>query len=487
MRIAYLGPAGTFTEDALREALGGGAEFEPLRTPTIHEAILAVEGGEAERALVPFENSIEGSVRSTLDTLAFDAEGVTIVGEYDFAVRAMLIAREPLELDRIERGAIAPSAARSVRPLSARGAAERRPAERRAAPPRRCGSSASPRQPWAAIGAHSAAELYGCTILREGIEDEANNVTRFVWIAPAGTEPAGGGAWKTSLVFSELGEDHPGALVNALHEFSSRDVNLTRIESRPLRPGLGRYMFFCDLEGALTDEPGRGADRGAADQGRIGSNPGVLPDCVEFPGNMARVLVLNATYEPINVCTLRRAAVLLLKEKAELLERREGAIHSEHMTMERPDVIRLVSYVRIPREAHRRKITRRAVLARDSWTCQYCGSRKSGLTVDHVIPRSRGGKSVWENIVAACATCNRRKGNRLPREIHMHPQEVPEGAGADGLHSGGEPVDPRSLAAVPAGGCLVQDTSWLLRFQVPRFEGRQGGRRQPGRPSARSA
>ena len=94
--------------------------------------------------------------------------------------------------------------------------------------------------------------------------------------------------------------------------------------------------------------------------------------------------------------------------------------------MERPDVIRLVNYVRIPREAHRRKITRRAVLARDSWTCQYCGSTKSGLTVDHVIPRSRGGKSVWENIVAACATCNRRKGNRLPREIHMHPKNRPK-------------------------------------------------------------
>ena len=140
---------------------------------------------------------------------------------------------------------------------------------------------------------------------------------------------------------------------------------------------------------------------------------------------MARVLVLNATYEPINVCTLRRAAVLLLKEKAELLERRAGAIHSEHMTMERPDVIRLVSYVKVPREAHRRKITRRAVLARDSWTCQYCGSTKSGLTVDHVIPRSRGGKSVWENIVAACASCNRRKGNRLPREIQMHPRKSP--------------------------------------------------------------
>ena len=142
---------------------------------------------------------------------------------------------------------------------------------------------------------------------------------------------------------------------------------------------------------------------------------------------MARVLVLNATYEPINVCTLRRATVLLLKEKAELLERREGAVlHSEHMTLDHPDVIRLTNYVRIPREAHRRKITRRAVLARDSWTCQYCGSTKSGLTVDHVIPRSRGGGSTWDNIVAACPTCNRKKGNRLPREIHMHPKNAPK-------------------------------------------------------------
>jgi prephenate dehydratase len=110
-------------------------------------------------------------------------------------------------------------------------------------------------RPWAAIGAHSAAELYGCTILREGIEDEADNVTRFVWIAPEGTEADGEGPWKTSLVFSELGEDHPGALVEALREFSSREINLSRIESRPLRQGLGRYMFFCDLEGAERDLP----------------------------------------------------------------------------------------------------------------------------------------------------------------------------------------------------------------------------------------
>jgi prephenate dehydratase len=249
VKIAYLGPAGTFTEDALREALGDREDFERLRTATIDDAILAVERGEAERALVPFENSIEGSVRSTLDTLAFEAESVTIVGEHDFAVRAMLIAREPTELGQVEAVLSHPQplaqCARFLRESLPR--AERRVASSTAEAVRAVGESG---RPWVAIGARSAAELYDCTILREGIEDEANNVTRFVWIAPAGTEPEAGGAWKTSLVFSELGADHPGALVEALQEFSSRDVNLTRIESRPLRSELGRYMFFCDLEGA---------------------------------------------------------------------------------------------------------------------------------------------------------------------------------------------------------------------------------------------
>jgi prephenate dehydratase len=276
VRIAYLGPAGTFTEDALRGALAAGVEYEPLRTPTIHEAILAVERGEAERALVPFENSIEGSVRSTLDTLAFDTGEVTIVGEHDFAVRAMLLARGPLELEQVETVISHPQplaqCARFLRENLPN--AERQSVESTAAAVKLVSESEAP---WAAIGAHAAAELYGCTILREGIEDEPNNVTRFVWIAPAGTEPSGGGAWKTSLVFSELGEDHPGALVNALREFSGREVNLTRIESRPLRLGLGRYMFFCDLEGALSETPVEEAVealRGKAESVRIlGSYP----------------------------------------------------------------------------------------------------------------------------------------------------------------------------------------------------------------------
>ena len=136
------------------------------------------------------------------------------------------------------------------------------------------------------------------------------------------------------------------------------------------------------------------------------------------------MLVLNATYEPVNVCTVRRAAVLLLKEKAEIIEHSSYELRSEHSTMPRPVVIRLVTFVKVPRDTHRRKITRRAVFARDGWTCQYCGAR-SNLTVDHVIPRSKGGGSTWDNIVASCAPCNRRKGDFLPARAGMHPRAKP--------------------------------------------------------------
>jgi 5-methylcytosine-specific restriction endonuclease McrA len=138
-----------------------------------------------------------------------------------------------------------------------------------------------------------------------------------------------------------------------------------------------------------------------------------------------RVLVLNASYEPINVCTVRRAAVLILKQRAEVLEHSEWSLHAESLTLPRPVVIRLMTYVRIPRDAHRRKITRRAVFARDRWTCQYCGHERGNLTVDHVIPRSKGGGSSWDNIVTCCAPCNRRKGDRLPRQANMVPVNAP--------------------------------------------------------------
>jgi len=254
MKISFLGPAGTFTEDALREALPGDVEVEALRTATVHEAILAVEEGVAERALVPFENSIEGSVRSTLDALAFDTERVTIVGEHDFRVHAHLIAREGVELGEVSAILSHPQPLAQCAEFLRENlpGVERRSVSSTAEAVRMVSESV---RPWAAIGARAAAELYGCVVLREGIEDEADNVTRFVWIARGEQAGPAEGPVRTSLVFSELGEDHPGALVEALREFSDRGVNLSRIESRPLRRGLGRYMFFCDLEGAIDDPP----------------------------------------------------------------------------------------------------------------------------------------------------------------------------------------------------------------------------------------
>ena len=153
-----------------------------------------------------------------------------------------------------------------------------------------------------------------------------------------------------------------------------------------------------------------------------------------------QVLVLNATYEPLNVCSLRRACVLLLKAKAELVEALERPLRSASATHAHPVVIRLLSYVRRPRAAARR-ITRRAVFARDGYACQYCGVEGVRLTVDHVLPRARGGPSSWDNAVTACAPCNLRKGDRLPHEIGMRlrtqaaaalAQPLPDAAGCRG-------------------------------------------------------
>ena len=133
---------------------------------------------------------------------------------------------------------------------------------------------------------------------------------------------------------------------------------------------------------------------------------------------MQQVLVLNASYEPLNVCSVRRAHVLVYKGKAEVLEQLEQPLHSATDTFPWPHVIRLVSYVHVPRVAQR-KISRRALFARNEWRCVYCGSSAGRLTLDHVVPRSRGGDSVWENVVTSCAPCNLRKGNRLLEEAKM--------------------------------------------------------------------
>ena len=135
---------------------------------------------------------------------------------------------------------------------------------------------------------------------------------------------------------------------------------------------------------------------------------------------MTAVLVLNATYEPLSIVSLRRAIVLLLKEKAEVLEAASERIHAANLSLPYPLVIRLVYYVRVPRRMAV-PLTRRALLLRDNYTCQYCGVTAPGpeLTMDHVLPKVRGGLTTWDNVVCACRACNARKGGKTLEEARM--------------------------------------------------------------------
>jgi 5-methylcytosine-specific restriction endonuclease McrA len=128
-------------------------------------------------------------------------------------------------------------------------------------------------------------------------------------------------------------------------------------------------------------------------------------------------LVLNQSYEPLNVCRARRALLLIFSGKAEMLENGTGYIHSADRSFPLPTVIRLSYLVRRPRPQP--KLTRVEIFNRDHYTCQYCGKQSHQLTLDHVIPRHQGGKHTWENLVSACAACNRHKAGRTPEEAHM--------------------------------------------------------------------
>ena len=137
----------------------------------------------------------------------------------------------------------------------------------------------------------------------------------------------------------------------------------------------------------------------------------------------SRVLVLNQNYQPLNICDVRRAVALLGKGKAETVQYGADYIHSVSRMFERPEVIRLVYMVRKP--LHRRKLSRREVFSRDDQTCQYCGTRGSQMTLDHVIPRCKGGMHVWDNVVTACQRCNHRKAGRTPKEAGMALRAMP--------------------------------------------------------------
>jgi prephenate dehydratase len=248
MRLGHLGPAGTFTEEAAGPAAAElGGELVPY--PSVRETVAAVLDGEVEAALVPIENSLEGSVTGTVDALSAEPR-LRIVGEEVLAVRQCLIAREETELHAIAEVRSHPQALAQA----ARFLRDELP-EARLVP---AGSTAEAVRSLdgpgvAAIASRSAADLHGGVVLRAGIEDEEGNATRFAWLARDGSAPfptrGDGSAWKTSILFAGAGDARPGWLVRCLSELAFRGVNLVKIESRPARRQLGHYVFLADCVG----------------------------------------------------------------------------------------------------------------------------------------------------------------------------------------------------------------------------------------------
>ncbi len=259
MRAGYFGPEGTFTHAALLTAAGAATELQPVALASIHDTVIAVRDGAVARAIVPIENSTEGAVNATLDTLAVEAHTVAILGELVLPIRQCLIARRELRAEDIEIVVSHPQATGQCRTFlrteltGARVLAASSTAEA-------VRTVAEHDGPWAALGNRLAAELYDALILRSDVQDAEENETRFVWLGPVGSPPglpsedtAAARPWKTAIVFWGAGAEAAGWLVRCLSELAFRGVNLTRIESRPRKSTLGRYMFFVDLDGAVED------------------------------------------------------------------------------------------------------------------------------------------------------------------------------------------------------------------------------------------
>lgn len=249
-RLTYLGPRGTFAEAALL-ALGVPPDAEAVPSESVAAALAAVRTGDVESALVPIENSVEGSVTATLDDLAA-GDPLVIVDEVTLPVRFTLMARPGTTLDAVRRVATHPHAEAQCRGWLARhlpGAALI-PAMSTASAAAGLNDDASYD---AAIAQSLAAERYGLEVLADDIGDSDEASTRFVQVRRPGARRAPTGADKTTLVLF-MRENHPGALLEILTEFAVRGIDLTRIESRPTRRAMGDYFFSIDCEGHIDDE-----------------------------------------------------------------------------------------------------------------------------------------------------------------------------------------------------------------------------------------
>jgi len=271
-RYAYLGPEGTFTEAALA-AFDPAAVAAAMPCATIQATLDAVRGGEADRAIVPIENSVEGAVTATLDELATGPD-IAICAELLLPVTFALLARPGTAPGDVKTVGGHPQAQAQCRRWLAANlpGAEWLPASSNAEAARQAAEGTID----AALAGAFAAERYGLAVLAAEVSDVAGAVTRFVVVGPPGPVPAATGADRTSLV-AFLREDHPGALMELLTEFAVRGINLTRIESRPTGDGLGKYCFSIDCEGHLDDarvgEALMGLRRVCADVRFLGSYP----------------------------------------------------------------------------------------------------------------------------------------------------------------------------------------------------------------------
>lgn len=248
--IAFLGPAGTFTEEALCTQ-PDYANGELVPKATLAEVLDAVCGGDTDLAFAPIENSIEGTVNATVDSLAFDVD-LLIQREVVLDVHMHLMACPGTTLGDVKRVLSFPHAYAQCRRYLADQlpGVEVVPTNATAEAAQLVGEERRPDT--AAIAPRLAASLYGLEILESEIEDHPDNQTRFVALSRAGV-PAPTGHDKTSIVCFQR-EDHPGSLHAILSEFSARSINLTKLESRPTKRGLGEYCFLIDLEGHVADE-----------------------------------------------------------------------------------------------------------------------------------------------------------------------------------------------------------------------------------------
>ena len=246
-RYAYFGPEGTFTEAALRTLPD---VTDPQAFPSVPAALDAVRRHDADAAMVPLENSVEGAVGITLDELAL-GDPLVITSEVLLPVSFALMAKSGTSLDDIRTIATHPHAAAQVR----RWVTAKLPAAQIVAEASTAAAAAlvASGKYDAAIAAPLAADHYGLVVLADGIHDNDDAVTRFVLVSRTLPPPSATGGDRTSLA-AFITDDHPGALLEILTQFSVRGINLTRIESRPTGEGLGRYFFSIDCEGHVDDE-----------------------------------------------------------------------------------------------------------------------------------------------------------------------------------------------------------------------------------------